>query len=124
MKTSCMIIEDLLPMYHDGICSEESAALIEEHLKECESCRQFLASLRVEIELQIEAPSDDLKPLEEIQQRISREKKLFNGICEATFEKNRLICSAELFQKVKVLHISCANLNNVDFFNKIIQLIG
>ena len=37
MKTSCKIIEDLLPMYHDGICSEESAVLIEEHLKECES---------------------------------------------------------------------------------------
>ena len=75
MKISCKIIEDLLPMYHDRICSEESAVLIEEHLKECESCRQILASLRGEIELQIEAPADDLKPLEEIQQQISREKK-------------------------------------------------
>ena len=35
MKTSCKIIEDLLPMYHDGICSDESAVLIEEHLREC-----------------------------------------------------------------------------------------
>ena len=52
MKTSCKIIEDLLPMYHDEICSEESAALIEEHLKECASCSQVLASLRGEIDLQ------------------------------------------------------------------------
>lgn len=75
MKTSCKIIEDLLPMYHDGICSEESAALIEEHLNECESCRQLLASLRGEIELKKEVPADDLKPLEEIQHQIIKEKK-------------------------------------------------
>ena len=75
MKTSCKIIEDLLPMYHDGISSEESAALIEEHLKECESCRQILASLRGEIVLPKEVPTDDLKPLEEIQHQITKEKK-------------------------------------------------
>ena len=73
MKTSCKIIEDLLPMYHDGICSEESAVLIEEHLKECEGCRQILASLRGEISLQKEVPADDLKPLKEIQHQITKE---------------------------------------------------
>ena len=77
MKTSCKIIEDLLPMYHDGICSEESAALIEEHLHECPNCSQILASLRGEIEFETAHPANDLKPLEEIQQRISREKKRF-----------------------------------------------
>ena len=58
MKTSCKIIEDLLPMYHDEISSEESAALIEEHLKECESCRQILASLSGEIVLPKEVPTE------------------------------------------------------------------
>lgn len=75
MRTSCKIIEDLLPMYHDGICSEDSAALVEEHLKECQNCNQILASLRGEIELEKNTPADDLKPLEEIQQRITNEKK-------------------------------------------------
>lgn len=75
MKTSCKIIEDLLPMYHDGICSEESSALIEEHLRECPNCSQILASLRGEIELEKVIPADDLKPLEEIQHQITREKK-------------------------------------------------
>lgn len=75
MKTSCKIIEDLLPMYHDGICSEESSALIEEHLRECPNCSQILASLRGEIQLEKDMPADDLKPLEEIQQQITREKK-------------------------------------------------
>ena len=77
MKTSCKIIEDLLPMYHDGICSDESAVLIEEHLRECPNCSQILASLRGEIELEAMHPGNDLKPLEEIQQQIRREKKRF-----------------------------------------------
>ena len=75
MKTSCKIIEDLLPMYHDGICSEESSALIEEHLRECPNCSQILASLRGEIQLEKDMPADDLKPLEEIQQQIEQTKQ-------------------------------------------------
>ena len=75
MKTSCKIIEDLLPIYHDGICSEESAAMVEEHLGECPKCSQMLASLNGEFELETTQPADDLKPLTEIQQRITKEKK-------------------------------------------------
>ena len=39
MKTNCKIIQDLLPLYSDGILSEESKTLIEEHLSECEICK-------------------------------------------------------------------------------------
>ena len=42
MKTSCNVIKDLLPLYHDGVCSRESRELVEEHLKECEECRMEL----------------------------------------------------------------------------------
>ena len=75
MKTSCKIIEDLLPMYHDGICSDESAALIDEHMRDCPYCSQILASLRGEIELEAMHPGNDLKPLEAIHHQIAKEKK-------------------------------------------------
>lgn len=75
MRTSCKIIEDLLPIYHDGVCSDESGMLVEEHLKECPDCGRILASLRGEIELEKADPADDLKPLADIQQRINKEKK-------------------------------------------------
>ena len=48
MNISCNIIEDLMPLYHDEVCSEESKKLIEEHLKECNECRNYLKSLRSE----------------------------------------------------------------------------
>lgn len=38
MKIKCDVIEDLLPLYIDEICSNESKIIIEEHLKECKLC--------------------------------------------------------------------------------------
>ena len=40
MNISCKVIQDLLPLYHDGVCSPESSAMIEEHLKDCEACQE------------------------------------------------------------------------------------
>ena len=42
----CKIILDLLPLYVDGCCSDESARLIEEHLKDCKSCRAALEAMK------------------------------------------------------------------------------
>ncbi len=42
----CAVAEDLLPLYHDGVCSEESGALVEEHIKECEHCAALLRQLQ------------------------------------------------------------------------------
>lgn len=68
MKLSCKVIEDMLPMYYDGICSDESAALVEEHLKDCPHCSQLLLDLRGEIAC-AEKKVDDIKPLKRIQRR-------------------------------------------------------
>ena len=42
MNISCEIIKDLLPLYHDGVCSNDSKAMIEEHLAECDNCKTEL----------------------------------------------------------------------------------
>lgn len=82
MKLPCRVIEDLLPMYHDGICSKESAAFIEEHLEECPKCRKMLSQLRSEIEISKEQV-DDLRPLQEIQKlwKESKRSSRRKGIC-------------------------------------------
>lgn len=41
MKYNCDIIKDLLPSYTDNICSEASRKVVEEHFKECASCRKL-----------------------------------------------------------------------------------
>ena len=37
-KISCDIIQDMLPLYYDEVCSADSRKMIEEHLQECEKC--------------------------------------------------------------------------------------
>lgn len=44
MKYPCSLIQDLLPLYHDKVCSEESTQIIEQHLRECASCKESYAS--------------------------------------------------------------------------------
>ena len=46
MKTPCSLIQDLLPLYVEDLAGEESRALVEEHLQECEACRQTLNELK------------------------------------------------------------------------------
>lgn len=38
-KISCNVCKDLLPIYVDKLCSEESEQLVENHLSGCEDCR-------------------------------------------------------------------------------------
>ena len=42
---TCSIIGDLLPLYIDGCCSEESADLVKGHLQTCAACRRALAAI-------------------------------------------------------------------------------
>ena len=37
MKLDCAIIEDLLPLYHEGMLSEQSKQAVDEHIKDCPS---------------------------------------------------------------------------------------
>ena len=42
---SCEVIQDILPLYHDNVCSEQSRKLVEEHISTCSSCKSILDSL-------------------------------------------------------------------------------
>ncbi len=37
---SCDVIQDLMPVYIEHMCSTESRKLVEAHMAECEGCRQ------------------------------------------------------------------------------------
>ncbi len=47
----CSVIRDLLPLYADGVCSEESHQLVTEHLKECKACRDELDMLSFDFKI-------------------------------------------------------------------------
>lgn len=39
MNISCNIILDLIPLVKDGVASEDSVAIVNKHIKNCQSCR-------------------------------------------------------------------------------------
>ncbi len=45
MIFTCKVIEDLLPLYADGICSEDTKTIVEHHTAECAECRQKLEAM-------------------------------------------------------------------------------
>lgn len=49
MKLICPVVEDLLPLYQDHMCSTESRKMIEAHLADCPNCRQVLEDLQEDI---------------------------------------------------------------------------
>lgn len=46
MNQNCGIMDDLLPLYLDDACTEESKVAIEKHLQSCNSCREKLSRMR------------------------------------------------------------------------------
>lgn len=77
MNIKCEVIRDLLPLYVDGVVSEESRALIEEHLRECPDCSECLKLLQEDYPLSEETEfADEAEALKRIKRRIRRSRIL------------------------------------------------
>ena len=46
MKLNCNIVFDLLPLYLEDACSEDSKTALEEHLQDCPACREKLKKMK------------------------------------------------------------------------------
>ena len=46
IRYECEMIQDLLPLYQDNVCSTSSKKIVEEHVTNCENCRNMLQLLK------------------------------------------------------------------------------
>lgn len=72
----CEIIRDLIPLYLDDVCSEESKKLVEDHLSECKECRKYMKELQMELEVKRQRPEEDLDEKKLLQEGAERMKEL------------------------------------------------
>lgn len=76
MKCRCGIIKDLLPLYVDHVCSDESKELIDQHLLECENCKSYLNLLREAQDVE-DAAYDEEKESRKVKMMVRMKRKLF-----------------------------------------------
>ena len=82
MKYKCNVIKDLLPLYIEKITSQDSNEIIEEHLKECENCKEYFLKLKDEgfledLKEENENKENPKKTMKNIKKKIMRGKLLF-----------------------------------------------
>lgn len=87
MKYPCSMIQDLLPLYHDGVCSEESRQIIEAHLEECSACKNSYLSL---------GESDALFPASSEKQSEMKKAASFRAIKQKLLKKQFIAAVAAL----------------------------
>jgi len=78
MKLPCEMIRDLLPLYHDGVCSEVSKTVVQEHLNSCEGCAETLKKMDMDIQMP-NLNVDEAKPLKIIKKQWKK-KSWLKGI--------------------------------------------
>lgn len=47
---SCAMVQDLIPLYIDDVCSDESREIVEEHLRTCGKCSRMLEEMKADRE--------------------------------------------------------------------------
>lgn len=75
-KLSCAVVRDLLPLYHDGVVSDETKADVEAHIADCTDCTAEYEKLDREL------PADESAP---------DTRKLFSTFAKKRKKKNRLV---------------------------------
>jgi len=106
MNVSCEIIKDLLPLYHDGVCSNDSKAMIEEHLAECDGCKADLQTM--DEALFINNKAQNLKEAEAVKKLSRRWKKgmlksLLKGVLTTLLVIAAIALILYLFMDIRVL---------------------
>ena len=76
---NCKIIQDLLPLYRDEVCSQESRHAVDEHIQSCPHCAEVLREMGREENLDRETADVDREKAQVIagvKRRFSRRKRL------------------------------------------------
>lgn len=66
----CEIIRDLMPMYLEGLTSEESNQAIAEHLDGCEPCKKMLEQMKQETTVKTEETKEKINPFRKFNRKI------------------------------------------------------
>ncbi|MBO4794793.1 MAG: zf-HC2 domain-containing protein [Clostridia bacterium] len=103
MKNECDIVKDLLPLYADGMLSENSAAFVEEHVKECAGCAEALKELKSENPETVPVKRDSAAvgaPIKRIKRKVAR--RVILGVIATALAIFAVIALIKIFEPYTV----------------------
>ena len=71
-KISCEMAQDLIPLYIDGVLSEESTEAVKAHVEGCKDCQRLIENAGVDIHIQ-EANKDKIKLFDKVGKKFKKE---------------------------------------------------
>lgn len=104
-KVNCNIIRDILPLYVDGVASQDTKDMVEEHLQSCENCRNELAKMQQILSL----PSNQAVRMKDSHllkglQRHWRKKKIIIACVTIFITAAVLLTGYQVVQNVGAVH--------------------
>ena len=70
MRLPCAVTRDLLPLYAEKMVEQETKELIEQHLTDCQACREKFSELNTDTG----APVETVKPLQSLKKQIRKRR--------------------------------------------------
>mgnify|MGYP000860142885 FL=1 len=81
MKVTCNVIKDVLPLYLENMLSDDSCTMVEEHIDQCQGCKNYLNEMRTFNEMPVDR---NIFPLLKIKSTL-RKKKIQTAIFSMMF---------------------------------------
>ncbi|MBE0601161.1 MAG: zf-HC2 domain-containing protein [Firmicutes bacterium] len=76
MKYECNVARDLMPLMLDGAASEESQALLNEHLDECADCKAYYAGMQAALPMARNTGKQEQKAFDEAARKLRRKRRV------------------------------------------------
>lgn len=81
MKYSCDLIQDLLPLYCDQVCSKDSAEAVKEHISTCENCRNIYAGMKQDAFMEsTKYEKQQIASMRQMKKKIKKKNTVFGTI--------------------------------------------
>lgn len=111
---SCNIISDLMPLYVDGVCTKETCEFIEEHISQCETCKNVFENMKTDLTIMnIEEENiEGSKVIKGVKKRIWIERIVIALIV-------LLVSGIVIFGITLKLTLSYKNMNNIIDFDDV-----
>ena len=124
MESKCNIIRDILPLYVENMISDDTRQFVDEHLSQCQECKQELEQIKLNIPL--EEKYQDTNTPATVMKRIGldiKKKRVFTGVLSATISAIILILLfAHLTAPQYLSYTESLNLITVNENNGIVSL--